>query len=391
MDYEGILRFSFSWLFNRETLKYAAIKWAVAAVFFLLWAASFFALFGPVFSQFLADPINFFQNLALNPAGFLVVMLPAMLVFSVLSAVLFFAEFLIGFYISALFHFYGFRSANISYANFPVSRVLKLFVLWAASMFLTWFSWVHRKAWLLFLLPLAAIVLFPLVALNPFLVVVPILLVSVFLLALVAIPVYIYLNPNAPGFIVTNRTFMLVQACFTALILLSIIFPLFLLLLFLVFFAFLFVFAYNLVKVAFAMLVFLRGNTGILGSLQESIGLSAGKTSDVLLAFLIGGIAGMLVFLLAGAIVQAIIFLIVMPFIPDSLWGFGGLLDTLRAMQPEDAVFLSSFFLKQQTASTIASSVWQIVAAPLYLLFGVFLTIGIYLQLVPQEANPAKK
>jgi hypothetical protein len=390
MDYEQVIKFSFAWLFKKETLKYALIIWAQFLLFSLLFYGGALLVFGSVISAFLANPLAFISEIILSPETLLSQLIPLVLLFVAYVGIVLLAGYFVGLYISVLLNFYAFRSTGISYAQFPVKRLLKLFVLQLATGFLVLFSWVHRKAWVIPVLFFLGEVFLLLALFSPFFALVGAVFILLSALILVVFPLYLFFKGAGTNAIVTHRYFLLFAPLFVVLLLVSIIQPLFLILLLLLLIAYICAIIYNALGAWVSTQVFLGKGTGILESIRGSLGLTDEKKLSVALALLLGGIIGALVFWVVAIIAEAMLSLVFIQIIPDNLWGLTDLVQLLLAASQSSAYAapsLSLAVLKQGLANIMAQQVWAVVIAPFSTLFGVFLTVGIYFNLLPPETK----
>jgi hypothetical protein len=395
VDYGQVLNFSFAWLSKRETLKYAVLLWAVTVFFSLLFIAGFFFFFWGIISSFLASPLLFLSELMLNPLGFLVRFLPSILLFVLFAVAVSIASYFVTLYISALLYFFAFKNAKLGHAAFPPQRTVGLFVLQVAGLFLVLFSWVHRKAWLLLgLLPLGLLfMVFGLV--NPLFYTLGSLLFLAAVAGFIVFPLYLFFaDERQQGAVIVNKYFLLFAPAFFALLLLlgflrgvPALLTLALLLLLLLVYAGIIV--HNWVRLWFSTPVFVQKGASIFDSLRGSIALTQGRTLNVILALLIGGIVGGIVFYVASAVLALLFSLIFFGVIPSDLWGFSAFLASLSALPQFSAAPLQSQIkvARMAIARAVGESISQVLVTPFSMLFSVFLTVGIYLNLIQSEGG----
>jgi hypothetical protein len=400
LDYGEIVKFAFSWATNKESLKFALIVWLVSIVSIVLFAGAFLLAFGPLLSSILSDPANFLIQLSFNTDSFVANLLPAIFLFLILMVVLIVATIIVELYISVLMNFFAFKSANIKPAEFPLSRLGRFFILLLAESFVVSFFWIHRKVWILGAAMLVAVLFAVLSLLNPIFLSVALLLFGLVGLALVIAPIYLFFTGEKDSdVVVVNKYFLLFTPAFAVLILLSILNWLFILLLVLVFFAYFVAIFYCSIRVFCNTPVFLSKGTGVLDSIRTSLSLTKGRVIDIFIAMLIGGIVSILLFAIASAILTLIFSFAVTPMVPENFWGAGDFMQSLSAIDsavaPDTAVTVNETQialkeLRTGAVQSIAESIAGMIVAPFAMLFGVFLTIGIYLQLTPKgRAKPA--
>ncbi len=400
LNYTEIVKFALSWVSNREAIKYALIVWAVSIISIVLVAGAFLLAFGPLISSLVSNPTNFLFEITANPDFFAANILSTVFLFAVLILVLTVASVVVNLYISVLMNFFAFRSSNTQYAEFPLSRLVWFFVLLLAEAFLVSFFWVHRKAWLLGVAILVAMLFAVLSLFNLALLLVALILFGLIALALIVAPVYLFFSGSQDNeAIVVNKYFLLFPPSLVVLVLLSILQPLFLILFAFVFVAYFAVMIYCSIRVFCNTPVFLSRGTGPLDSIRTSLSLTKGKVLDIFAAMVIGGVVSVIVFALASMILTAIFSFAVGPLIPENIWGAGDFLQSISMIDSAAAggesisgeeMQLALESIRTGIAQSIAESIAELIVTPFAMLFGVFMTVGIYLQLIPKErARPA--
>jgi hypothetical protein len=185
----------------------------------------------------------------------------------------------------------------------------------------------------------------------------------------------------------------------------SILHPLFILLLVLLFAAYFVISIYCSIRVFCNTPVFLSKGTGALDSIKTSLSLTKGRASEVFAALFIGGIVSFLLFAIASAVITLLFSFAIAPMVPENIWGAGDLLQTLSVVDsitaaPGEAVTAYEMQVALESirigiVQSISESIAEAIVAPFAMLFGVFLTVGIYLQLTqkgrPKPAAPKKE
>ena len=394
LDYGEAVKFAFSWATNKESLKFALIVWLVSIVSIVLFAGAFLIAFGPLLSSLFSDPINFLME-AVSPDFFVVSFLPALFLFFVLMVILIVASIIVDLYISVLMNFFAFKSAKIQAAEFPLSRLGRFFVLLLAESFLVSFFWIHRKVWILGIALLVAALFAVLSIFNLAFLLVALLLFGLVGLALVVAPIYLFFTGEKDSdAVIVNKYFLLISPAFAVFILLSILQPLFLLLIVFVFIAYFVAIFYCSIRIFCNTPVFLSKGTGVLDSIKTSLSLTKGRVIDIFIAMFIGGIVSILLFAIASAILTLIFSFAIAPSVPENMWGAGDFLESISAIEsitadPGEAVSATEMqvaleSIRTEIVKSIAETIAEVIVAPFVMLFGVFLTVGIYLQLTPK-------
>lgn len=399
LDYGEIVKFSFSWVSNKESLKFALLIWLVSIIAFALFAGAFLFAFGGIISSVVSDPLNFLLEMTTAPEFFLGSVISAIFLFSALIFVLVVASIIVNLYISVLVNFFAFRSSKTKYAEFPLSRLVWFFVMLLAEAFLVSFFWVHRKVWLLGAAILAAVLFLVLSIFNLAFLLVAFLIFGLVGLVLLVAPLYLFFRGDQDSCaIIVNKYFLLFSPALIVLGLLSILNWLFIFLFGLVFIAYGVAMIYCAIRIFCNTPVFLSRGAGPLESIRISLSLTKGRVFDIFVAMVIGGIVSIIVFALASAILVAIFSFAVMPLIPENVWGAGDVLQSLSMfdsmasgeLTPPGDMQATLGSLRLGISQSIAESIAEFIIAPFSMLFGVFLTVGIYLQLVPKaRAKPA--
>jgi hypothetical protein len=275
--------------------------------------------------------------------------LPAVIIFLAIPLAIKFVSVIVDLYISALVNFFAFRSAKITYPKFSLSRLGRFFILFLAEAFLVSFFWVHRKIWILGVAAVIGIILACLSIINPALLTVSFLIFWGIALVLIIAPLYLFFagehNSDAVG---VNKYFLLFLPVLVVLILLSSLHWLFIILLAIVLVAYLVVIFYCSIRVFCSTPVFLSKGTGALDSIRTSLILTKGRVVDVFIAMLIWGLVSILLFVVPLTILDSILWYIHTP--------------------PSIGIF--------------SVVVIPFVIGPLITLFGVFLKVGVYSQLL---------
>ncbi|MDP6671167.1 MAG: hypothetical protein QGI60_05135 [archaeon] len=404
LDYGEAVKFAISWATKKESLKFALIVWLVSIVSIVLFAGAFLRAFGPLISSILSDPATFL--LTVDAPDLVVSILPAVFLFMVLMVVLVVASIIVDLYILVLMNFFAFKSSNTPYADFPLSRLGRFFIMLLAEAFLVSFFWVHRKIWILGVVMLAAVLFAVLSLFNPVFLLVALLLFGLVGLAVLIVPLYLFFTGEQySDAVVVNKYFLLVSPVLAVLVFMSILHPLFILLLVLLFAAYFVISIYCSIRVFCNTPVFLSKGTGALDSIKTSLSLTKGRASEVFAALFIGGIVSFLLFAIASAVITLLFSFAIAPMVPENIWGAGDLLQTLSVVDsitaaPGEAVTAYEMQVALESirigiVQSISESIAEAIVAPFAMLFGVFLTVGIYLQLTqkgrPKPAAPKKE
>jgi len=243
MNYEQIVKFSFSWLKKTESLKYVLLYYLVNIVFF----AGIF-LIGLLFFQnlilsALSGSSTALTNFISNPAsgvaiiGFLSVAFLWLLIFLIASL-----------YVSLLMTLFALRSKSLPASQLGFVKVLKVIFLEIISSFIALLCIYNLK----------------------------------FLLVLVAT---IALFGLAVLFGVIGQGIIAVVCSIFAILALI---------------AYLVITWYNSIRLSFSSVIFVSKDTGVFSALRESWGLTRGRVIDIIIASIIGAVVIMIVFMVIG-------------------------------------------------------------------------------------------
>lgn len=395
-DYGEILKFSFSWVKRTETLKYAALKWAVELVLILLVLASVFVAFAPLILGFLANPADFIANSASNLVQLGIGLMGGIVILLFLFAVLSIASLFVELYLSVLFSLYALRQANLPTAPFNFNRLIRLFVLQITGGFLVMFSGVHKNVWLIFAGLALAMVLLILGFVNPLFIFAGIALALLSYFSLFIFPLYLYFKADSKDTIIIHKKLLLLPPTTIFLFLLFIFLgpvnPIFailiMLLLMIIILAYICVIIYNTLRVVFSEIEFISSGKGIFDSLRASIELSEGKVSTIFVASLIWLVFGIIVFYILYMIMSSVLAIIVLPFVPADVWGLETFLLSLSTVSFPAGTLLES--VRVSVARTIAENIWAFIVAPFSILFSIFFTVGVYRNALLGKKQPKK-
>ena len=156
MNFEEVLKFSFSWIKNRESLKYAGYQYALII--------GFLVIIGVLFLAFFAEAIDMFLK-GVAPSEQVLLSLSHMIGFVVIMLVLIIFTSIILSYIFGLMVGFALRQKKLVFEPFPFRKGFRLFVLNIVEFIYALFYPLSRKLlviqWAIILVPLLLMLISP--------------------------------------------------------------------------------------------------------------------------------------------------------------------------------------------------------------------------------------
>lgn len=157
MNLEEVLKFSFSWIRNKESLKYAGYQYALIIGFLVILGGLFFAFF--------AEAIDMLLKGVTPSEQFLLSLLPNVLEFVLIMFVLIILASIISAYIFGLMIGFALRQKRLSFEPYSLRKGFRMFLLGLVQFIYILFYPLSRKLlaiqWVIILVPLLLSIISP--------------------------------------------------------------------------------------------------------------------------------------------------------------------------------------------------------------------------------------